>query len=72
LIESKNFFMGNFAINAAFCLDCANMAAFDGSGSANPAIYWAPESGCTLATWQSAYSALVEGEYTKCKQLAKP
>lgn len=53
-------------------LDCLDMGAFDDGGSANPAIYWAPEGGCSLATWQTAYSALVEGEYTRCKQNAKP
>ena len=48
-------------------LDCADMKAFDGSGSSNPAMYWAPESGCKLATWQTAFSALIEGNYNRCK-----
>lgn len=47
-------------------LDCADMEPFDASGSANPSIYWAPENGCTLASWQTAYSALVEGDYERC------
>jgi hypothetical protein len=35
-------------------------------GSANPAIYWAPEQGCHLVGWQTAYSALVEGDHDLC------
>ena len=35
-------------------------------GSANPAIYWAPEKGCRLVRWQTAYSALVEGDHHLC------
>jgi len=49
-------------------LDCNVMAEFDAQGSSNPAIYWAPESGCRLATWQTAYSALLQGDYTRCTQ----
>ena len=48
-------------------LDCVDMKAFDSSGSFNPAIYWAPETACTLVNWQTAYSALTEGNYGKCK-----
>jgi len=48
-------------------LDCAGMGKFSASGSANPAIYWAPEQGCKLVRWQTAYSALIEGEWQKCK-----
>jgi len=48
-------------------IDCRDMKSFDGSGSSNPALYWAPESGCKLATWQTAYSALIEGNYARCK-----
>ena len=33
------------------------------------ALYWAPESGCTLVKWQTAYSALVEGDYNACMGL---
>jgi len=47
-------------------LDCADMKAFDATGSSNPAIYWSPPS-CTLNKWQTAYSALVEGDYKRCK-----
>merc|ERR1719293_600596 len=32
-------------------LDCADMQAFDSNGSGNVAMYWAPESGCSLVTW---------------------
>ena len=35
-------------------------------GSANPAIYWAPEQGCRLVGWQTAFSALVEGDHHLC------
>ena len=49
-------------------LDCADMKPFDANGSSNPAIYWAPENGCELATWQTAYSALIEGNYERCKK----
>jgi len=48
-------------------LDCASMGKFSAGGSANPAIYWAPEQGCKLVRWQTAFSALVEGEHPKCK-----
>ena len=36
-------------------------------GSANPAIYWAPELGCRLVQWQTAYSALLEGDHALCR-----
>jgi len=49
-------------------LDCTDMEAFDATGSSNPSIYWAPEHGCTPATWQTAYSALVEGDYERCME----
>jgi len=52
-------------------LDCVDMKAFDGSGSFNPSIYWAPESGCSLVNWQTAYSALTEGNYRNCKRAAQ-
>lgn len=51
-------------------LDCQDMLPFDGEGSANPGLYWAPESGCNLVTWQTAYSALVEGDYKRCLKAA--
>jgi len=47
-------------------LDCYVMQAFDAQGSFNPSIYWAPENGCRLANWQTAYSALLEGDYDRC------
>ena len=47
-------------------LGCEDMAAFSAAGAANPALYWAPESGCSLVTWQTALSALVEGNYRRC------
>ena len=51
-------------------LACNDMAQFSDSGSAGQlALYWAPESDCSLVTWQTAYSALVEGDYSKCKGL---
>ena len=48
-------------------LDCRDMKAFDGNGASNPAMYWAPESGCKLVRWQTAYSALIEGNLARCK-----
>lgn len=49
-------------------LDCKDMKSFSAAGSANPAIYWAPEQGCRLVRWQTAYSALLEGDFGRCKQ----
>jgi len=49
-------------------LDCAGMGQFSASGSANPAIYWEPEQNCKLVRWQTAFSALVEGQYKECKR----
>ena len=49
-------------------LTCHDSSDFTASGSTGTvALYWAPEIGCKLATWQTAYSALVEGEYNACK-----
>ena len=51
-------------------LDCSDMKQFSFDGSAGKlALYWAPESNCKLVTWQTAYSALVEGDYNRCKGL---
>ena len=47
-------------------LGCEDMSAFSAAGAANPALYWAPESACSLVTWQTALSALVEGNYQRC------
>jgi len=47
-------------------LDCRDMQSFSAQGSANPAIYWAPEQGCRLVGWQTAFSALVEGDHNLC------
>jgi len=49
-------------------LDCASMGKFSSSGSANPAIYWAPEQGCKLVRWQTAFTALVEGQHMQCRK----
>ena len=44
------------------------MQQFSDPGSAGGiAMYWAPETQCSLVTWQTAYSALIEGDYSKCK-----
>merc|ERR1712242_358093 len=49
------------------------MAQFSSAGSAGQmALYWAPESSCSLVTWQTAYSALIEGDHAKCQGLAPP
>ena len=51
-------------------LFCDEMDQFSSRGSAGSfALYWAPESGCKLVTWQTAYNSLVEGDYDKCKGL---
>ena len=52
-------------------LTCSDMAQFSASGSAGQMkLYWAPESSCSLVTWQTAYSALIEGDHAKCQGLA--
>ena len=49
-------------------LTCSDSLAFSDAGSAGSlALYWAPENGCSLVKWQTAYSALVEGDYAACK-----
>ena len=49
-------------------LDCKDMKPFSSGGSAGKvSLYWAPESGCKLVTWQTAYSALIEGDYDRCR-----
>ena len=51
-------------------LTCSDSNQFSDAGSAGSlALYWAPESGCSLVKWQTAYSALVEGDYNACKGL---
>jgi len=47
-------------------LDCMDMVPFSTGGSANPAIYWDPDYGCQLVNWQTAFSALVDGNYQRC------
>ena len=50
---------------------CNDMQQFSSAGSAGQMeLYWAPESSCSLVTWQTAYSALIEGDHAKCKGLA--
>merc|ERR1711890_85568 len=59
--------MGGVDINGEK-LGCSDSQAFSAGGSAGSlALYWAPESGCSLVKWQTAYSALVEGDYSACK-----
>jgi len=48
-------------------LDCEDMLPFNSAGSANPAIYWAPEQGCRLVGWQTAFSGLLEGDHALCQ-----
>ena len=64
-------FAGRLGVNiAGEKLTCSDSAPFPESGSSGAvALYWAPESGCTLVKWQTAYSALVEGDYNACKGL---
>ena len=49
-------------------LDCADMSPFSAAGSANLALYWEPGQACSLVTWQTAFSALVDGNYERCLQ----
>lgn len=50
---------------------CNDMQQFSKEGSAGGiAMYWAPEIQCSLVTWQTAYSALIEGDYSKCKGIS--
>ena len=50
-------------------LDCKDSRSFSSGGSAGSlGLYWAPETGCTLVSWQTAFSALVEGDYQACRQ----
>jgi len=53
-------------------LGCKNMKAFSSGGSAGGAkLYWDKTQGCKLASWQTQFSALVEGDYAKCKGTSK-
>merc|ERR1711971_417700 len=48
-------------------LTCSDSSAFSDAGSAGSlTLFWAPENGCSLVKWQTAYSALVEGDYAAC------
>ena len=47
---------------------CNDMQQFSMQGSAGGlALYWAPESSCSLVTWQTAFNALIEGDYSRCQ-----
>ena len=49
---------------------CNDMQEFSDQGSAGQLkLYWAPESNCELVSWQTAYNALVEGDFARCKGL---
>ena len=43
-------------------LNCDNMLQFGEGSSGVQALYWGPNVGCKLVKWQTAYSALVEGD----------
>ena len=50
---------------------CNDMAQFSDQGAiGQKALYWSPNNNCKLGIWQTAYSALVEGDYKKCRGLA--
>merc|ERR1712038_1709804 len=52
---------------------CNDMAQFSELGAmGQKALYWSPNNNCQLGIWQTAYSALVEGDYNKCQGLAPP
>ena len=39
-----------------------------GGSAGSVGLYWAPETGCTVVSWQTAFSSLVEGDYKACRQ----
>ena len=47
-------------------LDCNDMSDFSSTGSTNQDIYWDPDHSCELVNGQTAFSALVDGNYQKC------
>ena len=48
-------------------LTCSDSSAFPDAGSAGSlTLFWDPDNGCSLVKWQTAYSALVEGNYAAC------
>jgi len=52
-------------------LGCARMKSFDASGSSIPTYWeqdWSTKYKCKLVSYQTPYSALIEGEYIKCVQ----
>ena len=49
-------------------LDCVDMSSFSAGGAADAALYWEPSTGCGLVSWQTAFSALVDGNYQRCLQ----
>ena len=49
-------------------LTCSASQPFPDTGSAGAlAMYWNPDDGCKLVKWQTAYSALVEGDHSACQ-----
>ena len=49
-------------------LDCKNMDAFSQHGTGGSLkIYWDNTMNCKLVSWQTAFSALVEGDYARCQ-----
>ena len=65
-------FAGRLGVNipSSEKLTCSDSEPFSPSGSAGAlSLYWAPETGCSLVNWQTAYSALLEGDYNACKGL---
>ena len=48
-------------------LDCKDMTSFSLEGSAGGLeLYWDQTMNCKLVNWQTAFSALVEGDYANC------
>ena len=64
-------FAGKLGVNiAGEKLTCSDSGTEWPSGSSGSvALYWGPNSGCTLVKWHTAFSALVEGDYNACKGL---
>jgi hypothetical protein len=46
-------------------LDCGGEEA--AYPEAPAALHWAPETGCSLVGWQTGHSALLEGEWARCR-----
>ena len=62
-------FAGKLGVNiVGEKLTCSDSSAFSDTGSAGAvALFWNPDNDCSLVKWQTAFSALVEGDFNACK-----